>query len=589
MKTYIHLLFLLLLLSPTVVAQDSTVLFNKTYFSGDSIAYIMPNIELHDNGYLVTGGKNTADNSVIVAEVINEYGEIIKEYYLDTVSSYYINQKLIINQNGNYIYGYNLNGEGGAPNLDIRLIEFTANGDILWHKEYGGNASEAFTDIVQTFDGGYLLVGNYWPFTQSGNFMETEYYLLKVDSLGNELWNKTYKYENYNSKLLSVVNTPDGGFLVGGSKFGGSLGSFPEYLKIDSLGSIEWTEQLIGDCHAVIVPMFDGGYLISTCIDVGINYEMFVRRLDSNFEIIWEKNLDKVISSQAVLISILPQKHGGFLATSTHYNDEGRIQPLIIDFDYNGNINWSKGYTIDSTENCSLDDIHLTADGGYVLSGAQLTTFNKGWVLRVDSLGRSCSIPDCDTTVLTACMNTPDSTLCCATIDEHPIPQFSFIKDNDSLTLQLINETVNNYEGLANGVSYLWDFGDGQQSTTFDIIHQFSEANYYNITLSSIICGDTLTELKTIAIGEPTGLNSSIIRQIKVYPNPATTTITFDYLILETNEILFLYNSLGQLIQEIELMAEANRKTISTENISEGIYYWHLGNASGKFVISKSY
>jgi len=72
---------------------------------------------------------------------------------------------------------------------------------------------------------------------------------------------------------------------------------------------------------------------------------------------------------------------------------------------------------------------------------------------------------------------------------------------------------------------------------------------------------------------------------LHIFPNPATATITFEYDLLEDEEVLLLYNSLGQLVKEVELHPSSSSKTISVNAFVEGVYYWQLGNRSGKLSV----
>jgi len=73
--------------------------------------------------------------------------------------------------------------------------------------------------------------------------------------------------------------------------------------------------------------------------------------------------------------------------------------------------------------------------------------------------------------------------------------------------------------------------------------------------------------------------------EVKIFPNPATTTLTVAYNI-EKQETVFVYNSLGQLVKTVLLNPSSKSQTISTESFVEGIYYCQLGNQNEKLIIS---
>lgn len=437
--------------------------------------------------------------------------------------------------------------------------------------------------MTPTQDGGALIVGSYWPFDDP-DFAEVEFYLLKIDSLGNEEWSDTYWWSGYNARLTSAVCTPDGGYLVGGGRSNGNT-HIMTYMKLDSEGNLEWIEDIDALCMIKISPLPNNEYLLTTCLGSFEIPDIYFIKLDSNFDIVWEKNHEGHPMQRTIYSDPYIKEDGGFIATTSYPNSQDNAEVNIIDFDSDGNINWTQTYTANPNEDCFLRDIEATPDGGYVLAGAQFSGFQKGWLLKIDSLGRTCEIPDCDTLILTECLNTPDSVLCCAAVGDFPISMFSFI-EQDSLSISLNNQSTNLYQEYNNGAAILWDFGDGNTSTEFSPTHTYTEANYYDITLSVFLCGDTTSVLETVKVGEPVGIEIVNNYEVKVYPNPATTSLTFEY-VIENAETLFLYNALGQVIQEIELKPSLNSRKIATANFIEGVYYWQLGEKRGKVLVAR--
>ncbi len=68
---------------------------------------------------------------------------------------------------------------------------------IQWEKTYGGIEGNV---VVQTVDGGYAILGRAGDPLQGGYTNLTDV-LIKTDSEGNLLWNKTYSIANYPSML----------------------------------------------------------------------------------------------------------------------------------------------------------------------------------------------------------------------------------------------------------------------------------------------------------------------------------------------------------------------------------------------------
>jgi hypothetical protein len=111
--------------------------------------------------------------------------------------------------------------------LDAWVIKLSSNGTKQWDRRWGGWDLEIISTIVATADGGYLI-GGYTRSSANGDITEasrggSDYWVIKIDSQGTKLWDRSYggASEDY---LSSIVATPDGGFLLGGTSSSGISG-----------------------------------------------------------------------------------------------------------------------------------------------------------------------------------------------------------------------------------------------------------------------------------------------------------------------------------------------------------------------------
>lgn len=120
------------------------------------------------------------------------------------------------------------------------LIETDSNGKERWSKTFGGDGYDEALSIQQTLDAGYIVAGKKeYP---RGN---TNAWLIKIDSNGNEQWNRTFGGE-YNDEASSVLQTLDGGYIIAGKKER-SYGDADAWLiKTDANGNEQWNETLEG-------------------------------------------------------------------------------------------------------------------------------------------------------------------------------------------------------------------------------------------------------------------------------------------------------------------------------------------------------
>ena len=129
---------------------------------------------------------------------------------------------------------------------DLSVLKVDSRGEIQWQRAYGGLRFDAATKVLQTSDGGYVVLG----YTDS-SYIEVngdgEVWLMKLDGNGNIQWQRTYGRQStsdirYEEKPFSIQQTADGGYIVAGLAC--AQGSAAPYgcdvlvLRLDSEGSI---------------------------------------------------------------------------------------------------------------------------------------------------------------------------------------------------------------------------------------------------------------------------------------------------------------------------------------------------------------
>ena len=69
----------------------------------------------------------------------------------------------------------------------------------------------------------------------------------------------------------------------------------------------------------------------------------------------------------------------------------------MLHCDLSGNILWEQEFSSNLNEDSYLKDLRRTPDGGFIMAGYEYTsTPQKGYLVKTDSLGRSCSWVGCD-------------------------------------------------------------------------------------------------------------------------------------------------------------------------------------------------
>jgi len=112
--------------------------------------------------------------------------------------------------------------EVSRGNQDVWVIEIDSVGNKLWDKRYGGSGYDYGTKILPSPDGGYWISA----VSQSPQGFElsepsyggADYWMLKIDSIGNILWEKRFGAQGFDYPMNFVI-MPDSSIFVAG--FGG--------------------------------------------------------------------------------------------------------------------------------------------------------------------------------------------------------------------------------------------------------------------------------------------------------------------------------------------------------------------------------
>ena len=213
---------------PTIVLikvdKNGNQIWEKIFF-GKNYEGVTPIMKI-DNGFIMSaaiysyGGRR--DASLIK---IDKNGNKIWEkiYSRGSISG------LTKTEDGNFLLAGWIVRNG---NSDVWIMKINKDGNILWQKNYGGNGVEGGAAVIK-IESGFMVVGD----TSSYGNGSHDVYLIKIDKNGNKIWEKTYGGSDLDFPS-QIIQTDDGGFIIVG--WTGSYGNGRQdvyLIKIDKEGN----------------------------------------------------------------------------------------------------------------------------------------------------------------------------------------------------------------------------------------------------------------------------------------------------------------------------------------------------------------
>lgn len=272
--------------------------------------------------------------------------------------------------------------------------------EILWEKTFGGTGSEAGNSIVQTSDGGLALFGH----TTSFGAGSSDFWLVKTDSSGNHVWNKTYggsSTEWSGFEKGTVIETSDNGLVMIGETWTYDVGGGDIWLvKIDSSGSVVWGRTFGGsnvELGQDVIQTSDGGYaLAGTTLSLTGDALPLLLKTDSSGFQQWNRTFEETVWEGGIysLIQLSDNSYvmTGEMRTLKTSPTSGQFVDalLVIKTDSSGNTIWNKTYGEYSFGNFHIGyDIVQTYDNNFVIVGQYEDAINPEelWILKIDSNG----------------------------------------------------------------------------------------------------------------------------------------------------------------------------------------------------------
>ena len=253
---------------------------------------------------------------------------------------------------------------------DCFLLKLDRNGNIMWSKVIGGNDEDVGQSVTLTNDGGIIVTG--YSGSNDGDFSEMnkrywDVFVIKFDSIGNIIWKKTFGGSKWD-KSYSIVCLEDNSLLVTGNTDSND-GDFRDMnkggnevfiVKLDSIGNIKWKKTFGGtneeETRSITVTKNNGVILVGNTNSNNGDFsllnkkngtnDLFIVKLDTNGDLVWKRTYGGTGNDQGR--SIIYRPNGDFLilgyTDSKDYDFTGLTKGgyhdiFVMKLDSNGNLN----------------------------------------------------------------------------------------------------------------------------------------------------------------------------------------------------------------------------------------------------------
>ncbi len=295
---------------------------------------------------------------------------------------------------------YHETGLGGY----VRMWKIDELGDTISTQKYDlQNADDVSINIIHTIDNGYAVFGQTCNEIQS--VKKCNYFLMKLDSNGNKQWHQIYKQSNSSfENPNSLIQLSDGTFyLFGQSTISGIMKWF--LVKTDSLGNPLW-QKTYNDYPRqagldVITVEQDklllvGGY---NSVQNGTGFaSACIKLIDTSGNTIWNKSyLGNQLNDKSFTSAIRLQNQLLIVGSNSIYDSLNNNQGWLLAINLNGDSLYQRLYNPVSIWPEQIYSINKTNDGflmaGYGITKIDSTNSQDAWLLKVDSFG--CLTPGC--------------------------------------------------------------------------------------------------------------------------------------------------------------------------------------------------
>ena len=243
--------------------------------------------------------------------------------------------------------------------------------DTVYYRTFGGFNLDEARDIVELGDKGFLLSGT----TSSFGDGSTSFYLVRTDSMGNFKWSKTYGGTN-NDWCRSMEKLVDGNILLSGYSNSFSNFDYDGYMvKVDTVGNLIW-QKTIGendwDFFYGSSALPDSGFVLAgeTYSNTLGGTDAYLCRVNKNGDTLWTKKYSTI--NDELYSDVIAMGSWIFACGKVFHPDSNKVMALISKYDMQGNLVDTLFYGNEPLHNFRFNFINQVNPSQFVVGGEKM-------------------------------------------------------------------------------------------------------------------------------------------------------------------------------------------------------------------------
>lgn len=431
---------------------------------------------------------------------------------------------------------------------------------ITFSKSYNKNV--VLENVWPSSDKGYIAGGYFARWDTIVNDWNYDNYILKTDSMGNILWEKTYDFTIIDGMCVhgSIVRELSNGGYVYISSINCAQNPpnpISKYLliRMNNNGDTLWTKTYKRPKRSMgqwVEPTSDGGFIMTGyAADYGTSADVYIVKADSFGNEEWNKAYQLYGEEQATCIR--QTSDGGYIVAAGSSPSYAEADTWLLKLNSSGDTLWTKIFPWGMWNVHAI--VEITQDDGFIVAVKDSNYYQV--VFKTDSLGN-----------LLWSNNFGQGNACVTPTNDNGFAVFGlnyFTKtDENGIILQTLSNSIN---------PYFWrQTVDGGYITAIDnnLIKTDCQGNY--LFWDSVNCPASSTII-------PEVISSSTQQRVIIFPNPSNGQFTIkgnDIQIIEIVDVT------GKLVFKKEYYQKKLPLSINLTDQPKGVYFVSLNTSVGK-------